>query len=58
MDKDKVDKDKVGMADSMELKGTSVDLSKHIGHNVTAMGTKDSDGMMVKSIKMVAATCP
>ena len=58
MDKGKMDNDKMGMSDKMMLMGTSVDLSKHVGHKVTVMGTKGADGMMVKSMKMMSATCP
>ena len=58
MAKEKMDKDTMAMSDKMMLMGTSVDLSKHVGHKVTVMGSKGADGIMVKSLKMAAATCP
>ena len=58
MAKEKMDKDQMAMSDKMMLMGTSVDLSKHVGHKVTVMGSKGADGIMVKSLKMMAATCP
>ena len=58
MAKEKMDKDTMAMSDKMMLMGTSVDLSKHVGHKVTVMGSKGADGIMVKSLKMMAATCP
>ena len=58
MAKEKMDNDKMGMSDNMMLMGTSVDLSKHVGHKVKVTGSKGADGMMVKSVKMIASTCP
>jgi hypothetical protein len=48
----------VDMGKPMMLMGTSVDLGKHMGHKVTVMGMENADGMMVKSVKMIAKTCP
>jgi len=53
---------KDGMAPTLGLTSTSVDLGKHVGHKVTVTGvTGDTMGGMakftVKSIKMVGSSC-
>jgi len=53
---------KDGMAPSLGLSSTSVDLGKHVGHKVTVKGVAgDTMGGMatftVKSIKMVGSSC-
>ena len=53
---------KDGMASTLGLASTSVDLAKHVGHKVTVKGVAgDTMGGMatftVKSIKMVGSSC-
>ena len=44
---------------TLSLTSTSVDLSKHLGHKVSVTGSHDkaTSPFVVKSLKMVAASC-
>jgi hypothetical protein len=47
-----------GQSGPLALSGKSADLAKHVGHKVTVNGKLDGSKVTVKSLTMVAPTCP